>query len=372
VSANKGYTLSDYVETYKRTGSKKATARHLGVHASTVQEQLKRAATLDPALMEAAKAVRTDLVPVSVWAKTAPDETGMAYSVLLKPPPVDPVAISDVIRGALADLPPAPHVAPPQHVSADLLTLLPIADAHIGLMAWAPESGRDWNTRLGAERVVAWSQSALAAAQPSGTCVILVAGDYLHADNQSNETPTSRHRLDVDTRHFKTLDVAIQSLATTAGIALASHERVIIRVLRGNHDPNAADAVQLALAAYYRDEPRITVQTSPNDFWVHLFGKVMLAAHHGHRAKARELVLFLAAQYAPMWGRSTHRYLFTGHLHHHKAQDIGGVEWHQLPALSQQDAYGFGGAWVQRPRMHAMTYHRQHGEIMRVTVRAPD
>jgi hypothetical protein len=96
----------------------------------------------------------------------------------------------------------------------------------------------------------------------------------------------------------------------------------------------------------------------------------MVAAHHGDKAKADRMVFFMADEYAPMWGRTRHRFLFTGHLHHHKSADIGGVQWEQLRAVTERDAYAVGHAYTARAQLQAITYHKTRGEVMRVKVAA--
>jgi hypothetical protein len=80
------------------------------------------------------------------------------------------------------------------------------------------------------------------------------------------------------------------------------------------------------------------------------------------------MVHFLADQYAEMWGRTKHRFLFTGHLHHHKSQDIGGVQWEQLRAVTPRDAYAVSNSYIARAQLQAITFDRNRGEISRVKV----
>jgi hypothetical protein len=83
------------------------------------------------------------------------------------------------------------------------------------------------------------------------------------------------------------------------------------------------------------------------------------------------MVMFLADQYADIWGKTTHRFLWTGHLHHHKSADIGGVKHEQLRALTSRDAYAVAHAYTARAQLQAVTYHREKGEISRVSVNGP-
>lgn len=82
------------------------------------------------------------------------------------------------------------------------------------------------------------------------------------------------------------------------------------------------------------------------------------------------LVMFLADQYAKVWGETQHRYLYTAHLHHLKAADIGGVQWEQLRAMTARDAHAIANAYSARAQLQAITMHREGGEIQRVKVNA--
>ena len=64
-------------------------------------------------------------------------------------------------------------------------------------------------------------------------------------------------------------------------------------------------------------------------------------------------------------------FLFTGHLHHHKSQEIGGMLWEQLPAITARDVYATSNAYTGRARLSGITYHRTRGEVSRVTI-GPD
>ena len=274
----------------------------------------------------------------------------------------------DRIRAAFDGIPAALPVAKPEHCNSDLLTLYPIADAHIGMMAWGEEAGEDYDTKIATTRLVDWMGRAIAGSPNSQTAIILDVGDMLHADDQSNMTPRSKHILDADTRHFKTIDMTIQAVAVSIDLARAKHERVIVRILPGNHNPHSYMAVLFALAERYRNDSRVSVQKVPGEYFAHQFGKCFVASHHGDKAKAERMVMYMADRFPMIWGKTLHRYLWTGHLHHHKSADIGGVKHEQLRALTAKDAYAASHAYSARAQLQAVTYHREYGEVSRVMV----
>jgi hypothetical protein len=276
----------------------------------------------------------------------------------------------DKVAAAFSGIPAVAPTPSPDSADSDLLTIYPLADAHIGMLAYGRETGESYNTDIAADRVRNWVARAVAASPSSAVAVILDVGDLTHADDDTNVTPRSKHPLTVDTRHFRTLDVTIAALSAAVECALQKHAKVIVRILPGNHNQTSYMAVMFALAERYRNEPRVEVQKVPGEFFVMEFGAVMLAAHHGHGAKPDRMVHFLADEYAQMWGRTRHRFLWTGHLHHLKAQDIGGVQHEQLRAITARDAYAVSQSYTARAQLQAVTLHRDRGEVQRVKVGA--
>ena len=364
MGANKGYTRDDYLAAYQRLGSHRAVARELGVHRTTVKTML----GTDPAVQTGMDRLGMTAQPGIAWIKTKPkdDEPGYSFMVKLQADDDQLERMRDAFEGMAA----APVVPAPEHADADLLTVYPIADLHLGMMAWGKETGEDYDTQSAAGRVRDWVARCVASSPASETAVVLSVGDWFHADDQSNQTPASKHQLDVDTRHFKTLEVGIAAMCASIDLALHKHSRVIVRILAGNHDPHSSIALTFATAERYRDNPRVEVVKDPSLFWCHEFGRVMLAATHGDKAKPDRIVHFLADEFAPIWGRTKHRYLWTGHLHHLRAQDIGGVQQEQLRAVTARDAYAYGHAYTARAQLQAITLHRDFGEVQRVKVAA--
>jgi hypothetical protein len=338
-------------------------------YASRLEKAKKLGMHLDPAVRDSMSAVNTGMVPALVWAKTK-SQDGTSYSTLLKPEQDTPDSIADRLRTALEGMEPALPISAPEQTLANLLTVYPLADVHAGMRAWGKETGEDYDTDIATNRVREWVGRAVEASPASETAVILGLGDLLHADDQQNMTPRSKHVLDVDTRHFKTLDVTIQALAYGIEYAAQKHARVIVRILPGNHDITAYMAIMFALHERYRENPRIEVQKIPGEFFVMRHGNCLVAAHHGHGAKPERMVMFLADEHAEDWGKTRHRFLFTGHLHHLKMADIGGVQWMQLRAITAKDAYAAGNAYSARASLEAITFDADQGEIQRVRVSA--
>jgi hypothetical protein len=357
------------IEAVERYGSQRKAAKALGISRSALLNRLASAQAYtdaDPAVQGAMSEAGMQDIGVlhSGWIKTD------GASLYFQQPSIkaEPEDIAQRVRAALEGVEPIQPVSPPAETADSLLTLYPLPDAHIGQLSWGQETGEDYDLKIAADRIKSGIAECLSAAPASREAVLVAMGDWLHIDNQDNRTPASKHQLDADGRFQKVLDVGIGVLAATAEALVAKHQSVTVVIQRGNHDETAYLAVLFALAERYRDEPRISVQRKPGEFFVTEWGRCLLASCHGDKAKAERLVMYLADKWPEMWGRTKFRYLFTGHLHHHKSQDLGGVHWEQLRAITAKDAYAASHAYSGRSEMQAITYDRQRGEISRVRV----
>lgn len=340
----------------------------MGISPNAAQKLKTRAkANVDPAILAAMAAAGTEMVPTLAWAKTK-SEDGTAYSVLLRPKAEDAQSAAELVRQAFEDL--EPTVALPDLAETDdrLMTLYPLADVHLGMQAWGREVGQAYDTNIALRRLREGMAKCLASAPASAIAVVLNAGDFTHANDDDAVTPQSKHSLDVDTRHWKTMEAAVQVTVDLIEMALTKHQTVVYRALRGNHDPATPPVLTFALKQRYRDEPRVVIEDDPSDFWVMQHGTTMLACHHGDKAKPERLVLDMADRWAKMWGETRHRFYFTGHKHHHQSQDIGGVKWEQLRAITSKDAYASSHSYSARSEMVAMTFDLDAGEVSRSIV----
>ena len=285
------------VDALEKYGSQKAASEALGLSRTTFQSRLYAGirAGLDQAIVHPApqghtvKGVSTLYAPngavLQQWVKTRAGEE-------------DPLELAERLRGVLEGMEAAPVVPAPEHTNSDLLTVYAIADAHVGLRAWRKETGESYDVDIAVDRLRSWIGRLVASSPSSEEAIILDVGDTTHMDDGTNQTPASKHVLDVDGRYFRTLDMTIAAMADAVEIALSKHELVTVAIIAGNHNPNSYIAVLFALAERYRNNPRVTVRKDPREFWAHQFGANLIAAHHGDKASPERMVMFLADEYA--------------------------------------------------------------------------
>ena len=109
---------------------------------------------------------------------------------------------------------------------SDLLSIYTIGDAHIGLLAWGPESGEDNDLLIAEARHIKAMELLVAQSRPTQEAFIVDVGDFFHSDNTKNRTAASGHSLDVDGRYAKVLELGLYLTTKLIDLALAKHETV--------------------------------------------------------------------------------------------------------------------------------------------------
>lgn len=331
-------------------------AERMGLSVRQVKSRL-AAASRDPAIQGAMDAIGSGMEPSTVWVKTD------GYSVMLRPQTETRDVIADIVD-AFDNVRPADPVSPPSSVMDDLLTIYPLFDVHFVMLSWGEETGEDYDTSLASHDMNVAMNKTATLTPDSHTALLLIGGDFFHADDGNAETPASKHKLDVDGRHDRVIDLGVNLLANAVDMLLHKHKEVRIKVLRGNHDENAHRILRVAMSQRYRNEPRVMVDSGKADLFHMAWGVGLIAAHHGDRSKPERLALEIADT-CPEWSTTSQRYVFTGHVHHTQVKDMGAIQWESLRAFCPRDAYSAGHHYSSRRQMQSITFHKDDGLVLR-------
>lgn len=251
-------------------------------------------------------------------------------------------------------------------VNSELMTLYPIFDIHIGMMAHRHESGENYDTNTAEKLMESYFDHAISVSPASEKAVILVGGDFLHSDGLEAVTPASGHCLDQDSRYAKLVYVAIRSIRGAVEKMLKKHKEVEIQIIEGNHDQSGMIWLRAAMAAFYENDNRVFVDTSPAIMHKTRFGSTLLGYTHGHTMKKAEgRLAAMATDYRKDFGECEFVYCHSGHFHHATVTEctLGIDEVH--PALASKDAYAARGGWRSYRQAAAIVYHKNFGEVGR-------
>ena len=277
-----------------------------------------------------------------------------------------PADIAAEIKAGLLDLRgKAPYIAIPAVANEDLLAGFFFADAHLGQRSWHEEVGVNYDLEIAEEQICGAYDEALGrdALPHCDTALIAVLGDYTHADDETAQTPASKHILDVDGRFGKTRRVASRILRYKIDRARERFRNVIFRYIPGNHDPKSAGWLSHGLSMLYEDIPNVTVDDRQDKFGWYEHGLTMIGLFHGDKVRPRQFRDIAVTSQAAMWGRTRYRYGHAGHIH--KAQtfvdECGGmiVKTHQ--AVTAQDTYAHDNFPLSLRGVDVEVYSRRSG-----------
>lgn len=250
---------------------------------------------------------------------------------------------------------------PPGSTDTDRLVVYPLGDPHIGMLAWANEVGESFDLRI-AERELCECMRQLVARSPASTeAIVCNLGDFWHAQDGRQVTPKSGNKLDVDGRVGKVSRVGLKIFRTLIDSALTKHDRVRVRTIPGNHDPEASYWITEVLRTVYENEPRVAVEDSFNPYQFDVFGKVLLGWAHGDGAKLEALGEIMATDVPELWGAASFRYWNTGHVHHWATKELRGCVVDTHRTLAGRDAWHHHSGYRSGRALKAVTYHREYG-----------
>ncbi|EEK7123200.1 winged helix-turn-helix domain-containing protein [Salmonella enterica subsp. enterica serovar Enteritidis] len=274
-----------------------------------------------------------------------------------------------VIDGMKSDITPVSAVPPPKkRQNEKLLNLYTVSDFHLGMLAWADESGDDWDMKIAEDLFSKWFDAAFQKAPDAGVGVINLLGDFAHFDSLDAVTPASGHVLDADTRYQELVRYMIRMVRRVVNMALVKHKSVRLLIVQGNHDESGMIWLAEMFNTLYDNEPRVFVDTSPDVYKMVQHGKTTLFFHHGHKARFDTIETVMIAKFRKAFGESVYSYAHVGHLHHQKIVESRNMIVEQHRTLAAKDAYASRGGWMSGRSANVITYSAEYGEVARLTI----
>ena len=294
--------------------------------------------------------------PSAQWVKSSADAK------------VQEQIMREAIEAMKEEIPRLQPLEPPTSFNHQLLNCYVITDYHLGMLSWKEETGDDWDIKIAEELIVKWFKQAIRQSPNSKQAIFAQLSDFLHFDGMDAVTPASKHLLDVDTRFAKLVRSAIRVLRIIIDMLLSKHEQVHIIMADANHDPVSQIWLREWFSVLYENEPRITVDKSPNPYNAFEWGNTALFFHHGHKRKVANVSEVFASQFREIYGRTKYAYAHMGHLHHLDIKENSMMIVEQHRTLAPADAYAARGGWLSGRDAKVITYSTQYGEVSRITI----
>lgn len=259
---------------------------------------------------------------------------------------------------------------PPPDINADdVAAVYGVGDLHVGMRAWCHREGVTWDLDIAESIALGAFEAVAQRGAPASTGILINVGDWHHHDGKG-VTPKSGHLLDNAGSWAEIVDASFRIQPGMIDILLRHHERVIVFNAIGNHDLFSTDMFRAGIAAWYRNEPRVTVDRTPGKVSYHQHGKCMLATTHGDLIKMDDIGSVMACDQPRMWGETVHRYAYTGHVHHKQVKEYRGVVVESLRTLAAKDSYASDHGYRAGRDLSRISLHREWGEVARNTITA--
>jgi len=264
-------------------------------------------------------------------------------------------------------IPAARPIRCPKPANNKLMLEWPIADLHLGMLAWQQETGADYDNKIARALMVAAASKIFSMYGSVEEVVIAWLGDNQHADNRQNRTEKSGHVLDVDSRYPKTAEMIYEIGTTAIDMALQMSKTVRVVVVPGNHDPMSAIHFYMILAAHYRNEPRVIVDTSPAKHKFYRWGSNFFMASHGDTGGKRLASYMMQHVIRNNLTGIERMYVRAGHLHKRGRncppglEEEDGVIVEHFPTLASRDAWSTEEAFVNQRATVANLWHKDYG-----------
>ena len=170
------------------------------------------------------------------------------------------------------------------------------------------------------------------------------------------------NHMDMDGDYGDSVAAQVRVYRRSIDLLLKSHNKVILMMVRGNHNSSTSRCMNVMLQAFYDNEPRVEVMDNAMKFQKVVYGNNLLVTHHGDKMTPKRAFEYIVGGLSELWGSCKHRHCLMGHIHHETSVELGGMLFSTFQALPASDAWhadsGFTGA---KRTMSAIVYDKEHG-----------
>ena len=234
--------------------------------------------------------------------------------------------------------------------------IISIVDPHLGKETWSEKVGADTEYTIH-DAVVTYLEAVqyLLDTKQVDSYVFPLLGDTMNVDTLLRTTTRGTPQENVDTKMM--YKITLQTIIEAIDM-IAARANVHVPVISGNHDELLSYTLGLALQERYRNDDRVTIDSSASKFKIVEQGSWAALFCHGDNGKAQDLAWAFPQRFPEVWGRSKYRIVYSGHLHHKKVSDeFKAVRIHVLPSLSKADTWHSDNHYISRrtATMHVLS-----------------
>lgn len=209
----------------------------------------------------------------------------------------------------------------PIHTKEKTYLSVPLADMHFGIATY--EYYKDTQARI------------INLIQKGHEEILFVIGnDLLHHDNHRNQTASGREIEQADM--VQAWEDAKKFYYPLLEYALLNASKVKVVYIKGNHSETLEWAFIQMLKTRFN---QIEFDDEYKERKVHMLGLNYIGCTHGDKKRMQNLSENFAVEFPAEWSIAATRTVLTGHLHHERVIDKGGLVLRQLPTGVNADMW---------------------------------
>jgi hypothetical protein len=185
-----------------------------------------------------------------------------------------------------------------------------------------------------------------------------IGGDMLNADNQGGTT-TKGTPQDNEVHLFEAFELML-TLVQQAIEALSDIAPVRVIYVPGNHDETVGWQFAKVIEAYYRNEPRVTVDTSPMGRKYYTYGNTLFM--FAHDADVKKLPLIIADEARDKWSETVFTDVFLQHLHSEQVLlEDHHMRIQRMPTISGASKWTYDNGFSSHRQHKTFLYDKETG-----------
>jgi hypothetical protein len=242
------------------------------------------------------------------------------------------------------------------------------ADIHIGKLASEYETKDSYNSNIAIQRVHTGLDKLLQNVQPFNIDKVglIIGNDILHTDNTKSSTTSGTHQ-DSDGMWFDNFLLAKQ-LYVDVIEKLVQVADVHVMHNPSNHDYMAGWYLAQVIQTWFKNNKNVTFDVSIAHRKAFAYHSNLIGTTHGDGAKNSDLPLLMAQEFKKEWAETSHRYLYTHHVHHKQSKDYVGITVESSRSVSGTDSWHSKAGYQHAPKaIEAYLHHPEYGQVARLT-----
>jgi hypothetical protein len=120
--------------------------------------------------------------------------------------------------------------------------------------------------------------------------------------------------------------------------------------------------------AWFNKCKNVTFDTTIAHRKAFVYHNNLIGSTHGDGAKNADLPLLMAQEFKHEWAKTTHRYIYTHHVHHKTSKDYVGITVESSRSVSGTDSWHHRNGYQHAPKaIEAYLHHPVYGQIARLS-----